>query len=232
MGRASHRYGNDTDPYQRCEGKYHLTKGIIKVLAEARNPFSILTKSTLIIRDLDLLAAAAQRTSVRVNLSIGTLDELRRSDRTGHPSPPPQGGGGPQTQRRGIPCGVLVAPVLPSLSDDAEQLREVIEAVVDAGAVSVSSVGLHLKPGLRAHFLDWLTANRPDLVPEYERRFARSYQPKKDRDALANGEASGQPGTRFGVSPALIRSIDVGEPVSPSTRPKAPPPEPAQLSLL
>src|SRR5881227_380783 len=67
--------GTNTDPYQRCEGKYHLTRGIVKVLSDHRNPFSILTKSTLILRDLELLAAAAERTEVRANFSIGTLDE-------------------------------------------------------------------------------------------------------------------------------------------------------------
>jgi hypothetical protein len=67
--------GTSTDPYQRCEGKYHLTRGVARTLAEARNPFSILTRSTLILPDLDLLADAARHTDVGVNLSIGTLDE-------------------------------------------------------------------------------------------------------------------------------------------------------------
>ena len=92
--------GTNTDPYQRCEGKYHLTQGVIRVLAEAGNPFSILTKSTLILRDLDLLADAARRTDVSVNLSIGTLDEeVWRLTRAGYAAAPPPVGGSAAPQR-------------------------------------------------------------------------------------------------------------------------------------
>src|SRR3712207_4805048 len=80
--------GTNTDPYQRCEGKYHLTRGIVEVLSAARNPFSILTKSTLVLRDLDVLAEAARRTDVRVNLSVGTLDDdVWRATEPGKPGP-------------------------------------------------------------------------------------------------------------------------------------------------
>ncbi len=141
--------GTNTDPYQRAEGKYHLTQGIIGVLAEAANPFSLLTKSTLVLRDLDLLVAAAARTSVRVNLSIGTLDDdVWRTTEPGTPHPRHRVEAVARLNDAGIPCGVLVAPVLPGLSDGDEQLAEVVGACVDAGAVSMSAMYLHLRPGI------------------------------------------------------------------------------------
>jgi DNA repair photolyase len=165
--------GTNTDPYQPAEGRYRLTRGLIGALSDARNEFSILTKSTMILRDIDLLAEASRRTSVKVNLSIGTLDE--RAWRTTEPGTPP-----PlqrvETVRRlvdaGIECGVLVAPVLPGISDAPEQLEAVVEACLAAGAVSISSVLLHLRPGVRELFLPWLQRERPDLVAAYDALYA------------------------------------------------------------
>ena len=177
--------GTNTDPYQRCEGKYHLTRGVIEVLSNAANPFSILTKSTLILRDLDLLAEAARRTSVRVNLSIGTLDEeVWRLTEPGTPSPRQRVEAVRRLRQAGIDCGVLVAPVLPGLSDRTEQLAEVIDACVDAGAVSIAAVPLHLRPGVREHYLGWLGSVRPDLVADYEHRYRRAYLAAAERNEL------------------------------------------------
>ena len=179
--------GTNTDPYQSAEGKYHLTQGVVKTLSELKNPFSILTKSTLILRDLDLLVAAAKRTSVHLNFSVGTLDrEVWKLTEPGTPPPERRLTAVRRLNDAGIPCGVLVAPVLPGLSDTDEQIREVVEACVDAGAISVAAVGLHLRPGVKEHFMGWLATARPDLVPLYERRFRRgSYQPKAEQARLA-----------------------------------------------
>ena len=183
--------GTNTDPYQKAEGKYHLTRGIIGVLGEARNPFSILTKSTLVLRDLDVLVAAADRTDVSLNFSIGTLDrEVWKLTEPGTPPPDKRVEAVRRLNEAGIPCGVLVAPVLPGLSDRPDQIREVVEACLDAGAVSVTAIPLHLRPGVREHYMTWLAAARPDLVPLYEKLFTgpkgpRSYQPKSTRDELA-----------------------------------------------
>jgi DNA repair photolyase len=179
--------GTNTDPYQHAEGKYHLTKGIVKALGEFRNPFSILTKSTLILRDLEALSEAASRCSVRCNVSIGTLDrEVWKMTEPGTPPPDRRLEVVRRLNGAGIPCGVLVAPILPGLSDTEEQVREVVEACQGAGAVSVSAVALHLRPGVREHFMDWLRSARPDLVTQYSKRFARgSYQPKSAQDELA-----------------------------------------------
>jgi DNA repair photolyase len=178
--------GTNTDPYQRCEGKYHLTQGVIGVLLEARNPFSILTKSTLILRDLDLLVQAAARALVTVNLSIGTLDE--QVWRLTEPGTPPPGRRVEAVRRlnhAGVPCGVLVAPVLPGLSDRPDQLEEVVRASVRAGAVLVSAVALHLRRGVREHYLGWLQAARPDLVDEHQRRYRTAYLPAGEQRALS-----------------------------------------------
>jgi len=180
--------GTNTDPYQKAEGKYHLTRGIIEVLGQAANPFSLLTKSTLVLRDLDVLAAAAQRTDVRANLSIGTMDRaVWKLTEPGTPPPDKRIEAVRRLNAAGIPTGVLVAPVLPGLSDSEDQLRAVVEACVDAGAVSVTAIGLHLRPGVRDHWMGWLAGTRPDLVPLYRARFAnRSYQPDDDQARLTN----------------------------------------------
>ena len=116
--------GTNTDPYQPAEGRYRLTRGIIEALGEARNEFSILTKSPMIIRDLDVLAAAAQRTRVRCNLSIGTVDDdVWRASEPGTPPPRQRIEAVRRLNDAGIPCGVLVAPILPGISDDARPAR-------------------------------------------------------------------------------------------------------------
>ena len=219
--------GTNTDPYQKAEGKYHLTQGIIQVLAEAANPFSILTKSTLILRDLDLLTEAAARVSVHLSFSIGTLDrEVWRLTEPGTPPPDKRVDAVRRVTQAGIPCGVLVAPILPGLSDHPDQIRAVVEACTDAGATSISAIPLHLRPGVREHYLDWLAQARPDLTPLYEERFRRgSYQPKSVQQQITQAVAE----TRGGGS---------RRPVSPYDRTPPPPPEPspaptveAQLTL-
>jgi DNA repair photolyase len=180
--------GTNTDPYQHAEGKYHLTRGIVETLSGARNPFSILTKSTLILRDAALLAAASQRTEVGVSFSVGTLDRsVWKATEPGTPPPDRRVDALRRLTDMGIPCGVLVAPVLPGLSDREDQLREVVEACAAAGAVSVSGVALHLRGPLRGHYLDWLESQRPDLVGVHRVRFRRgAYQPDEERERIAS----------------------------------------------
>jgi DNA repair photolyase len=164
--------GTNTDPYQRAEGKYHLTRGIVEVLTAAANPFSILTKSTLILRDLDLLADAARRTDVHANFSIGTLDEdVWRLTEPGTPHPRQRVEAVAKLNAAGVPCGVLVAPVLPGLSDRPDQVDAVLRACRTAGATSISQIRLHLRRGVKEHFMGWLAGARPDLVPLYQRLY-------------------------------------------------------------
>ena len=206
--------GTNTDPYQRCEGKYHLTRGIVRALGEAANPFSILTKSTLVLRDLEDLQAAAERTPVRVNFSIGTLDEaVWKSSEPGTPHPRRRVEAVARLNEAGIPCGVLVAPVLPGLSDSPAQLRAVVEACVEAGAVSVSAIALHLRPGVRGHYLAWLSEHHPELMAEYQRRYRRAYLPAREQEALTEmvrglvAECRG----RF-ATPGRAREVDDSRP--------------------
>ena len=233
--------GTNTDPYQRCEGKYHLTRGIVRVLGEAANPFSILTKSTLILRDLPLLVDAARRTSVRANLSIGTLDEaVWRATEPGTPHPRRRVEAVRALNEAGIPCGVLVAPVLPGLSDSDEQLEAVVDACVEAGAVSVTAIPLHLRPGVREHFMGWLGGAYPDLVGDYGRRYRRPYLPRREQAGLADRVRAFVDRARGRwVPPAATSSVlgpDRGvEPTRATGAEPAPPavevPPPAQLSF-
>jgi DNA repair photolyase len=179
--------GTNTDPYQRAEGRYHLTRGIVEALGEAGNPFSILTKSTLILRDLDLLVAARARTEVHCNLSIGTLDEeVWKATEPGTPHPRRRVEAVRRLNEAGIPTGVLMAPIIPGWSDAPEQLEEVASACLEAGAVFVTPIALHLRRGVKEHFLSFVKAHHPDRHAALARRYARSaYLPQGEQDVIA-----------------------------------------------
>ncbi|MDQ6724585.1 MAG: radical SAM protein [Actinomycetota bacterium] len=177
--------GTNTDPYQRCEGKYRLTQGIVAELAAAANPFSILTKSTLILRDLNLLSDAARRTEVGANFSIGTLDtDVWRMSEPGTPHPLRRIEAVARLNEAGVPSGVLLAPVLPGISDAPEQLEAVVKACVEAGARFISPLLLHLRAGVREHYLAWLAGARPDLIERYRRLYPRAYAPTQTQNEL------------------------------------------------
>ncbi|HZB71736.1 MAG TPA: radical SAM protein [Acidimicrobiales bacterium] len=180
--------GTNTDPYQRAEGKYHLTRGLVEELGRARNPFSILTKSTLVLRDADVLAEAAERTDVTVSFSVGTLDEeVWRATEPGTPPPRKRLEALAKLRERGLSCGVLVAPVLPGLSDTAESIDAVVAAATEAGATSVSGgMVVYLKPGVREVFLGHLAETHPDLVPRYEAMFRGVNAPSAERQRVAD----------------------------------------------
>jgi DNA repair photolyase len=198
--------GTGTDPYQRAEGRYRLMRGIIEALIDHRNPFSILTKGTLILRDVDLLQRAAEVAPVSAAFSIGTVDEqVWRETEPGTPHPRARVDAIRTLTEAGIPTGVLMAPILPGISDRPEQLREVVEAAVDAGATHVSPILLHLRPGVREEFLPWLEQHHPDLVGRYLEMYRHPYGPKAVRDALGrqvSSLVSAAGGIRRGVEPA------------------------------
>ncbi|MGW9449011.1 Rv2578c family radical SAM protein [Streptomyces sp. NPDC055632] len=165
--------GTNVDCYQRAEGRYGLMPGILTALRDRANPFSILTKGTLILRDLELIAQAARVTEVGVSVSVGFTDrELWRTVEPGAPSPQSRLDVVRALVGNGIDCGVLMAPVVPFLSDRPEQLRATVRAVAEAGASSVTPLVLHLRPGAREWFAEWLGRHHPGLVRRYERMYA------------------------------------------------------------
>ena len=171
--------GTNVDCYQRAEGRYRLMPGIITALAESGTPFSILTKGTLMLRDLPLLQSAARDVDVRLSMSIGFLDEkLWREVEPGTPSPARRLDAVRTLTDAGIGCSVLMAPILPYLSDSPEQLRATVEAIAQAGATSVTPLMLHLRPGAREWYAAWLKEHHPELVPRYRALYRRgSYLP-------------------------------------------------------
>jgi DNA repair photolyase len=183
--------GTNTDPYQAAEGKYKLTRGIIEVLGARANPFSILTKSPLVLRDLDLLAEAAKRAEVSVSFSVATVDEdVWRRTEPGAPHPRRRLEALAKIRAAGIRGGVMMAPLLPGISDSPDQIAAVKQAAAEAGAESWHPVKLHLR-GMRQHFLDWLANDSPDLVDRYEAMYPeRQHRPRQqkkqapDRDQL------------------------------------------------
>ncbi|GKQ39431.1 radical SAM protein [Streptomyces sp. A012304] len=172
--------GTNVDCYQRAEGRYRLMPGILAALRDHANPFSILTKGTLILRDLDLLKQSAEVTDIGISVSVGFTDtELWRTVEPGTPAPERRLDVVRTLTEQGIGCGVLMAPVIPFLSDEPAQLRETVRAIAAAGATSVAPLVLHLRPGAREWFMAWLGQRHPHLVRRYERLYADgAYAPK------------------------------------------------------
>jgi DNA repair photolyase len=147
----------------------------------------VLTKSPLLLRDLDLFVELAATAGFSANLSIGTLDEevWRRSE-PGTPHPRARMAAVKQLVAAGIPCGILMAPILPGISDSPAQLQEVVRAAADAGASHLTPLTLHLRPGVKEEFLPWLKETYPELVPDYRRLYRGSNAPKPVREEIAN----------------------------------------------
>jgi DNA repair photolyase len=171
--------GAATDPYQPAEGRFKLTRACIETFADASNPFSIITRGPMIVRDLDVLVEAARRAPVSVTFSIPTLDEevwRKTEPSTAHPRQRLRAL--EQLVNAGIKVGVGMAPILPGISDRPEQLREVVRAARAAGATGVWANLLFLRPGTREHFLEHLAEDWPELVPLYDELYAgRAYLP-------------------------------------------------------
>ena len=202
--------GTNVDCYQRAEGRYRLMPGIIAALRDARNPFSILTKGTLLLRDLDLLEDAAQVTSVALNMSVGFADaELSASVEPGTPSPQRRLGACAAITERGMRCGILMGPVLPFLTDSPTQLADTVRQIAAAGAASVTPIVLHLRPGAREWYLAWLSKQHPSLVPRYGELYGSGAYASKDyqrRISAQVGEFAGKYGVGS-ASPASARRV-------------------------
>ncbi|WP_336322049.1 Rv2578c family radical SAM protein [Streptomyces lavendofoliae] len=239
--------GTNVDCYQRAEGRYELMPGIIAALRDHANPFSILTKGTLILRDLDLLLQAARVTDVGVSVSVGFTDrELWRTVEPGTPAPERRLDVVRTLTDHGIGCGVLMAPVIPFLGDHPDQLRATVRAIAASGATSVTPLVLHLRPGAREWFTQWLDRHHPHLVRRYERLYAEGayapkwYQRRITRQVHELADEFGIGPARRGASRRLTPPS--GEPRRPPGQPSAQPhpqphpqpsePGPTQLTLL
>src|SRR5881296_3835557 len=210
--------GAATDPYQPAEGRYRLTRGCLEALADTHNPFSIITRGPMIVRDLDVLVEASRRANVSVTFSVPTLDDevwRKTEPSTAHPR---------QRLRAlktlvdaGVKAGVGMAPILPGISDRPEQLREVVRAAREAGATGVWANLLFLRPGTREHFLEHLAEDWPEQLPLYERLYqGKAYLGAKETKPLRE-EVWGL-AREHGIRDR--RKVKL-----------APPPEPEQLSL-
>ena len=204
--------GTNTDPYQWVEGRYKLMPDIWRALADHETPASVLTKSPLLLRDLELMKQVPQ---ISANLSIPTLDEKAwRSTEPHTPHPRARMEAVAELNRAGIPCGILIAPLMPGVNDSPEQVEGILELAAKAGAVSVGGIALHLRGEVRGIFFEWLRSQRPDLLPLYERLYARgAYAPKAERERLA--KLTRGHGRRF------LRPAAAEEPA-----PREPPPAP------
>jgi DNA repair photolyase len=179
--------GTNTDPYQWVESRYRLMPGIWEALRDARNPCSILTKSPLLLRDLDLMKEIAAVTDIHANLSIPTLDaKAWRATEPHTPHPQARLEAVAELNRAGIPTGVLIAPLMPGINDAPEQVEPLLQAAAAAGAIGIGGIALHLRGEVRQIYFDWLRAYRPDLLALYEELYARgAYVPAEERRRLA-----------------------------------------------
>jgi DNA repair photolyase len=182
--------GAATDPYQPAEGRYRLTRGCIEAFAEASNPFSLITRGPMIVRDLDVLTEAARRAKVSITFSIPTLDEdvwRKTEPSTAHPRQRLRAV--KELVEAGIKVGVGMAPILPGISDRPEQLREVVRAAREAGATGVWTNVLFLRAGTREHFLEQLARDWPEQLEHYRelykgRAYLRSAETKPLREQV------------------------------------------------
>jgi DNA repair photolyase len=235
--------GTNTDPYQWVESKYRLMPGIWEALRDARNPCSVLTKSPLLLRDLELMKEIAAVTSITANLSVPTLDRATwRATEPHTPNPRARLEAVAELNRAGIPTGVLVAPLMPGINDDPRQVEAILEAAAEAGATGIGGVALHLRGDVRGVFMDWLKSQRPDLVARYEELYAAgAYAPQAERRRLAALlDARAQPAAApFGRDPdfhvrppgAMRRVQDARSDPGPAAGRASDPAGPAQLPL-
>src|SRR5918997_3475576 len=217
--------GTNTDPYQWVESKYRLMPGILEALRDSGTPASVLTKSPLLLRDVDLMKQVPE---FQANLSVPTLDEKAwRATEPRTPHPRKRLEAVAELNRAGIPCGILIAPLMPGINDDPRQVERILELAAEAGAVDVGGIALHLRGEVREIFFAWLAEHRPDLVDRYKRLYARgAYAPREEKERLA------ALARRPGLKPRRFIRVDPDSAAAGGPpRPKEPP-APEQPSLF
>jgi DNA repair photolyase len=178
--------GTNTDPYQWVESRYRMMPPILDALERAETPVSVLTKSPLAMRDVEIFARMAKKLPISVNLSVPTLDEEAwRATEPHTPSPLARLDAVAELRRRGIDSGVLIAPLMPGINDSPEQVQPIVDKAKEAGASFLGGVALHLRDEVKDVFFAWLEAKRPDLLPRYEALYSgRAYmRPEQRRKA-------------------------------------------------
>jgi DNA repair photolyase len=174
--------GTATDCYQPIEGSYKLTRGALEIFCEFRNPGSVVTKGPMIVRDKDVLIDLSRRTDFSVCISVPCVDEdvwRALEPGTAHPMQRLRAVG--ELVEAGVHAGVLMAPIVPGISSRPALLEQTVKAAVDHGARFVGSNVMHLEGGTRDHFMQWLEAERPELVEGYKRLYATKYAPQAYR---------------------------------------------------
>ncbi len=208
--------GTNTDPYQWVEGRYKLMEGIWQALLDARNPCSILTKSPLLLRDIELLKELAEKVGLTACLSIPTLDQkVWRETEPRTPNPKARLEAVAALNRAGVPTGVLIAPLMPGINDAPEQVEPLLEAVADAGATNVAGIALHLRGEVKDVFMGWMRDARPELVPRYDELYGRrAYAPQRERERLSRMVRRGKrPGAFWRNRPLEgAKMSDTGQP--------------------
>jgi DNA repair photolyase len=178
--------GTNTDPYQWVESRYRLMPEVWAALLQSGTACSVLTKSPLVLRDIDVLRRLSERGGFTANLSVPTLDEQAwRATEPHTPHPRKRLEAVAELVRAGIPTGVLVAPLMPGINDRPEQVERILEIAGEAGAGHVAGVALHLRGEVRQIFFDWLRAHRPDLLERYQRLYRRgAYMPRDEQERV------------------------------------------------
>ncbi len=179
--------GTNTDPYQRAEGRYRLMPGIIAALAASGTPLSILTKGSLLRRDVPLLAEAAREVPVDLAMSIAVFDDaLQQAVEPGTPTTKSRLDTVTAVREQGLACGVFLMPILPYLTDSRAHLDSALAQVKAAGGSYVLYTALHLKPGVKEWYFEWLERDHPELLPRYREMYgSKTYAPKAYREWLA-----------------------------------------------
>jgi len=167
--------GTATDAYQPCDGRWQLARGILRALRDFETPVTIVTKSTLVVRDLDILQDLARLPGTRVNFSLTTLNRtLWKALEPGTPPPEQRMKAMARLADAGIPCGIYLAPILPGLTDDVATLAALATAAREHGATSFWGSALRLAPGVKEHFLDVLAEEWPEQLVPYQREYQRA----------------------------------------------------------
>ena len=230
--------GTNTDPYQRAEGRYKLMPEIIRALADSGTPFSILTKGTLLARDLPLLREVAKDVDVGMGISLAMTDAgLAHRVEPGTPTPRARLDLIAKLSDAGLACSVMAMPILPWVTDSDEALDDLCASVAAAGATSMTAGALHLRPGAREWYMQWLAKEYPQLVGSYRRLYdGGTYASKDYRRWLAArvGAAKRRHGLQSG---ARLRDVNPPQadaaPGRPNGRAKAAaPPEAGQATLF